>query len=70
MQALSRFQRLDAGDLVPTATRVGAAITAPLGPAQIIVCVLPEDLTWKRSLAGQAVAAETGLSTLVRSAPL
>ena len=29
LQALSRFQRLDAGDLVLTGTPVGTAISAP-----------------------------------------
>jgi 2-keto-4-pentenoate hydratase/2-oxohepta-3-ene-1,7-dioic acid hydratase in catechol pathway len=36
LQALSRFQRLDAGDLVLTGTPVGTAISAPPKPIEII----------------------------------
>ncbi|MGO9034003.1 fumarylacetoacetate hydrolase family protein [Mycobacterium sp.] len=54
LQALSRFQRLDAGDLVLTGAPVGTAISAPPKPAQVIASVLPEDLKWKLFLSGQA----------------
>jgi len=54
LQALSRFQRLDAGDLVLTGTPVGTAISAPPKPARVIVSVLPEDLKWKLFFSGQA----------------
>ncbi|MGO9101100.1 MAG: fumarylacetoacetate hydrolase family protein [Mycobacterium sp.] len=54
LQALSRFQRLDVGDLVLTGTPVGTAISAPPKPAQVIVSLLPEDLKWKLFFAGQA----------------
>ena len=54
LQALSRFQRLDVGDLVLTGTPVGTAISAPPKPAQVIVSFLPEDLKWKLFFAGQA----------------
>ena len=53
LQALSKFQRLDAGDLVLTGTPVGTAISAPPKPAQVVVSFLPEDLKWKLFLAGQ-----------------
>ena len=42
LQALSRFQRLDAGDLVLTGTPVGTAISAPPKPVQIIGSLLPD----------------------------
>lgn len=54
LQALSKFQRLDAGDLVLTGTPVGTAISAPPRPAQVISSVLPPDLKWKLFFAGQA----------------
>jgi 2-keto-4-pentenoate hydratase/2-oxohepta-3-ene-1,7-dioic acid hydratase in catechol pathway len=54
LQALSRFQRLDVGDLVLTGTPVGTAISAPPKPAQVFVSFLPEDLKWKLFFAGQA----------------
>ena len=36
LQALSRFQRLDAGDLVMTGTPAGTALSAPPKPVEII----------------------------------
>ena len=54
LQALSRFQRLDAGDLVLTGTPVGTAISAPPKPAQVISSLLPEQLKWKLFFARQA----------------
>jgi 2-keto-4-pentenoate hydratase/2-oxohepta-3-ene-1,7-dioic acid hydratase in catechol pathway len=47
LQALSRFQRLDAGDLVLTGTPVGTAISAPPKPIEIIGSLLPDQLKWK-----------------------
>jgi len=47
LQALSRFQCLDAGDLVLTGTPVGTAISAPPKPAQVVSSLLPEELKWK-----------------------
>ena len=41
LQALSRFQRLDPGDLLLTGTPVGTALSAPPKPAQIISSLLP-----------------------------
>ena len=47
LQALSRFQRLDAGDLVMTGTPVGTALSAPPKPVEIIGSLLPPAVKWK-----------------------
>jgi 2-keto-4-pentenoate hydratase/2-oxohepta-3-ene-1,7-dioic acid hydratase in catechol pathway len=47
LQALSRFQRLDAGDLVLTGTPVGTALSAPPKPVEIIGSLLPPAIKWK-----------------------
>jgi 2-keto-4-pentenoate hydratase/2-oxohepta-3-ene-1,7-dioic acid hydratase in catechol pathway len=54
LQALSRFQRLDAGDLVLTGTPVGTAISAPAKPIEIIGSLLPDQLKWKAFFSRQA----------------
>jgi 2-keto-4-pentenoate hydratase/2-oxohepta-3-ene-1,7-dioic acid hydratase in catechol pathway len=54
LQALSRFQRLDAGDLVLTGTPVGTAISAPAKPIEIIGSLLPDQLKWKAFFSSQA----------------
>src|SRR5882762_1459738 len=54
LQALSRFQRLDAGDLVLTGTPVGTAISAPPKPIEIIGSLLPDQLKWKIFFSRQA----------------
>jgi 2-keto-4-pentenoate hydratase/2-oxohepta-3-ene-1,7-dioic acid hydratase in catechol pathway len=54
LQALSRFQRLDAGDLVLTGTPVGTAISAPPKPIQFIGSLLPDQLKWKTFFSRQA----------------
>jgi 2-keto-4-pentenoate hydratase/2-oxohepta-3-ene-1,7-dioic acid hydratase in catechol pathway len=54
LQALSRFQRLDAGDLVLTGTPVGTAISAPPKPIEIIGSLLPDRLKWKAFFSTQA----------------
>jgi len=54
LQALSRFQRLDAGDLLLTGTPVGTAISAPSKPVQLLGSLLPEQLKWKAFFSGQA----------------
>jgi 2-keto-4-pentenoate hydratase/2-oxohepta-3-ene-1,7-dioic acid hydratase in catechol pathway len=54
LQALSRFQRLDAGDLVLTGTPVGTAISAPPKPIEIMGSLLPDRLKWKVFFSGQA----------------
>lgn len=47
LQALSRFQRLDAGDLLLTGTPEGTALSAPPKPVEIIAALLPPALKWK-----------------------
>jgi 2-keto-4-pentenoate hydratase/2-oxohepta-3-ene-1,7-dioic acid hydratase in catechol pathway len=47
LQALTRFQRLDPGDLVLTGTPVGTALSAPPKPVEIIGSLLPPALKWK-----------------------
>ncbi|MBV8930673.1 MAG: fumarylacetoacetate hydrolase family protein [Mycobacteriaceae bacterium] len=54
LQALSRFQRLDPGDLVLTGTPVGTAISAPAKPAQVVFSLLPAELKWKFFFSRQA----------------
>jgi 2-keto-4-pentenoate hydratase/2-oxohepta-3-ene-1,7-dioic acid hydratase in catechol pathway len=47
LQALSRFQRLDAGDLLLTGTPEGTALSAPPKPVELIAAFLPPTLKWK-----------------------
>jgi 2-keto-4-pentenoate hydratase/2-oxohepta-3-ene-1,7-dioic acid hydratase in catechol pathway len=54
LQALSRFQRLDAGDLILTGTPVGTAISAPAKPVEIIGSLLPDRIKWKAFFSNQA----------------
>ncbi|MXP21674.1 fumarylacetoacetase [Gordonia sp. HNM0687] len=54
LQALSRFQRLDTGDLILTGTPGGTALTAPPKPIEIIGSLLPPALKWKSFFSSQA----------------
>jgi 2-keto-4-pentenoate hydratase/2-oxohepta-3-ene-1,7-dioic acid hydratase in catechol pathway len=54
LQALSRFQRLDPGDLLLTGTPKGTALSAPPKPVQIISALLPPALKWKLFFQRQA----------------
>ena len=54
LQALSRFQRLDPGDLLLTGTPVGTALSAPPKPVQIISSLLPAATKWKLFFKRQA----------------
>ncbi|MCX5046394.1 fumarylacetoacetate hydrolase family protein [Aldersonia sp. NBC_00410] len=54
LQALSRFQRLDPGDLLLTGTPVGTALSAPPKPVAFLASLLPPALRWKLFFAGQA----------------
>ena len=47
LQALTRFQRLDAGDVVLTGTPVGTALSAPPKPIELITGLLPPPVKWK-----------------------
>ena len=54
LQALTRFQRLDAGDLVMTGTPAGTALSAPAKPIEIIGNLLPAAVKWKAFFKRQA----------------
>jgi 2-keto-4-pentenoate hydratase/2-oxohepta-3-ene-1,7-dioic acid hydratase in catechol pathway len=54
LQALTRFQRMDAGDLVMTGTPVGTALSAPPKPIEIIGNLLPPAVKWKAFFKRQA----------------
>jgi 2-keto-4-pentenoate hydratase/2-oxohepta-3-ene-1,7-dioic acid hydratase in catechol pathway len=54
LAALTRFQRLDAGDLVLTGTPVGTALSAPPKLVQKIFSLLPDTTKWKLFFATQA----------------
>jgi 2-keto-4-pentenoate hydratase/2-oxohepta-3-ene-1,7-dioic acid hydratase in catechol pathway len=47
LQGLSRFQRLDAGDLLLTGTPAGTALSAPPKLVELIAAFLPPALKWK-----------------------
>jgi 2-keto-4-pentenoate hydratase/2-oxohepta-3-ene-1,7-dioic acid hydratase in catechol pathway len=54
LQELSRFQRLDVGDLVLTGTPAGTALSAPPKPVEIIGSLLPPALKWKAFFKAQS----------------
>ncbi|QIK74712.1 fumarylacetoacetate hydrolase family protein [Nocardioides piscis] len=54
LQALSRFQRLDPGDLVLTGTPMGTALSAPSKIVQLIGNFLPAHVKWKAFFDKQA----------------
>jgi 2-keto-4-pentenoate hydratase/2-oxohepta-3-ene-1,7-dioic acid hydratase in catechol pathway len=54
LQTLSKFQRLDPGDLVLTGTPVGTALSAPPKPIAIIASLLPPAVKWKAFFNRQA----------------
>jgi len=54
LQTLSRFQRLDAGDLLLTGTPEGTALSAPPKPVELIAALLPPALKWKLFFQRQA----------------
>ncbi|WP_426513594.1 fumarylacetoacetate hydrolase family protein [Dactylosporangium sp. McL0621] len=54
LQALTRFQRLDPGDLLLTGTPVGTALSAPPKPVMFLVSLLPPAVKWKLFFRGQA----------------
>ncbi|MET0699809.1 MAG: fumarylacetoacetate hydrolase family protein [Mycobacterium sp.] len=54
LQALTRFQHLDPGDLVLTGTPVGTALSAPPKPIEIIAALLPPTVKWKAFFKSQA----------------
>lgn len=54
LQALTRFQRVDPGDLMLTGTPGGTALTAPPKPIEIIGSLLPAHIKWKAFFKRQA----------------
>jgi 2-keto-4-pentenoate hydratase/2-oxohepta-3-ene-1,7-dioic acid hydratase in catechol pathway len=54
LQALSRFQRLDTGDLLLTGTPEGTALSAPPKPVELIAAFLPPTMRWKLFFQRQA----------------
>jgi 2-keto-4-pentenoate hydratase/2-oxohepta-3-ene-1,7-dioic acid hydratase in catechol pathway len=54
LQALSRFQRLDAGDLLLTGTPEGTALSAPPKQVEFIAALLPPAVKWKLFFQKQA----------------
>lgn len=54
LNELTRFQRLDAGDLLLTGTPAGTALTAPPKPIEIIGSLLPPATKWKLFFKRQA----------------
>lgn len=54
LQELTRFQRLDVGDLLLTGTPVGTALSAPPKPIEIIGSLLPPAMKWKAFFRSQA----------------
>ncbi len=54
LQALSRFQRLEPGDLLLTGTPVGTALSAPPKPVELLAHLLPAETKWKLFFKRQA----------------
>ncbi|WP_428341869.1 fumarylacetoacetate hydrolase family protein [Mycobacterium sp.] len=54
LQGLTRFQRLDPGDVILTGTPVGTALSAPPKPIEIIGSLLPPAVKWKAFFNRQA----------------
>jgi 2-keto-4-pentenoate hydratase/2-oxohepta-3-ene-1,7-dioic acid hydratase in catechol pathway len=54
LQALTRFQRLDPGDLLLTGTPVGTALSAPPKPVELLAALLPAATKWRLFFKSQA----------------
>lgn len=54
LQALSRFQRMDPGDLLLTGTPAGTALSAPPKPVEVIASLLPTATKWKMFFKAQS----------------
>ena len=54
LQALSRFQRLEPGDLLLTGTPEGTALSAPPRPLAVLAALLPTALKWRLFFERQA----------------
>jgi 2-keto-4-pentenoate hydratase/2-oxohepta-3-ene-1,7-dioic acid hydratase in catechol pathway len=53
LQTLTRFQRIDPGDLLLTGTPVGTALSAPPKAVMFLVSLLPPAVKWKMFFKGQ-----------------
>ena len=69
LQALTRFQRLDPGDLVLTGTPVGTALSAPPKPVEIVAALLPPAVKWQLFFQAQAKQPEVPAATATSSRP-
>ncbi|MGI5461158.1 fumarylacetoacetate hydrolase family protein [Streptomyces sp. CA-249302] len=54
LRSLSRFQRLDPGDLILTGTPVGTALSAPPKLVHLLFSLLPERIKWQLFFTNQA----------------
>jgi 2-keto-4-pentenoate hydratase/2-oxohepta-3-ene-1,7-dioic acid hydratase in catechol pathway len=54
LQELTRFQRMDVGDLLLTGTPAGTALNAPPKPIEVIGNLLPPAVRWKAFFKSQA----------------
>jgi 2-keto-4-pentenoate hydratase/2-oxohepta-3-ene-1,7-dioic acid hydratase in catechol pathway len=54
LRALTRFQRLDPGDVLLTGTPVGTALSAPPKPVEFIAAFLPAATKWRLFFQAQA----------------
>ena len=54
LRGLTRFQRMDPGDLLLTGTPVGTALSAPPKPVEIIASLLPAATKWNLFFRAQA----------------
>ncbi|MBJ7336927.1 fumarylacetoacetate hydrolase family protein [Mycolicibacterium sp.] len=54
LQELTRFQRMDVGDLLLTGTPAGTALSAPPKPIEIIGSLIPPALKWKSFFKSQS----------------
>ena len=69
LQALTRFQRLDPGDLLLTGTPVGTALSAPPKPVEIIASLLPPATKWKLFFKRPGAATRSTSRTATSSRP-
>lgn len=54
LRTLTRFQRMDPGDLLLTGTPAGTALSAPAGPIRFLAELLPAPKKWKLFLRSQS----------------
>jgi 2-keto-4-pentenoate hydratase/2-oxohepta-3-ene-1,7-dioic acid hydratase in catechol pathway len=54
LRALTRFQRMDPGDLLLTGTPVGTALSAPPKVVEVLASLLPPQVKWRTFFSRQA----------------